>query len=225
MLNPADTLTLDTARLNAWRVEGGYDYNQQFRHANGGWWEQVRQWWDNLFSNNSLGSSPDIPSWVWVAVMIIIAIVVGFLLVRSMRGARDEKIDSDDIAEEDNIYTINFEESLSRARREGNYFAIVRLIYLQTLRSLADNAKINWQIDKTPTQYTRELPLQPFREMTLIFLRVRYGGFKADSEMAEQMLSLQGEVLRHEAISKSTTEEKTGHEVESVANKEKGGEA
>ena len=51
---------------------------------------------------------------------------------------------------------------------------------------MSDNNLINWQIYKTPTQYAREYTDAVFRDLTNVFLRVRYGNFDATAAECEQ---------------------------------------
>ena len=70
----------------------------------------------------------------------------------------------------------------------------VRLLYLQTLKRLSDEKRIDWQPYKTPTQYINEVRIPVFRQLTNHFLRVRYGNFEATEELFNSMKSLQEEI-------------------------------
>ena len=75
-----------------------------------------------------------------------------------------------------------------------NFREALRLMYLQTLKSLSDYHQIEWQPFKTPTQYTFEFRQADFKRMTSLFVRVRYGGFDADKDMIRDMHNLQASV-------------------------------
>ena len=70
----------------------------------------------------------------------------------------------------------------------------VRLLYLQTLKRLSDEKRIDWQPYKTPTQYINEVRMPVFRQLTNHFLRVRYGNFEGTEELFNSMKSLQEEI-------------------------------
>lgn len=99
-------------------------------------------------------------------------------------------------SEADNIYEIDYDHELEEARRASDYSRLVRLVYLRTLRTLDEEGRITWRIYKTPTEYAAELNQPVFRQMTDIFLRVRYGGFSADSHLYDQMCSWQAMVQK-----------------------------
>ena len=72
----------------------------------------------------------------------------------------------------------------------------MRLLYLQTLKRLDEEGRIDWQLYKTPTQYIYEVKSPAFRQLTHHFLRVRYGNFEADETLFRTMRSLQDEVQK-----------------------------
>lgn len=100
------------------------------------------------------------------------------------------------LAEEDNIYEVDFDAEMAEALRTSDYAALVRLVYLRTLRSLDESGRLRWRLSKTPAQYAAELSLPAFTTMTHHFMRVRYGRFEASQQLYAEMQSLQDDVLR-----------------------------
>ena len=82
----------------------------------------------------------------------------------------------------------------------SDYREAVRLLYLQTLKQLSDEKRIDWQLYKTPTQYVYEVRMPAFRQLTNHFLRVRYGNFEATEALFHVMRSLQEEVKKGGAV-------------------------
>ena len=95
---------------------------------------------------------------------------------------------------EDTIYGVDFPSEIEKALENENFREALRLMYLQTLKSLSDYHQIEWQPFKTPTQYTFEFRQADFKRMTSLFVRVRYGGFGADKDMIRDMHNLQASV-------------------------------
>ena len=89
--------------------------------------------------------------------------------------------------EEDTIYGIDFDKAIRQALERKDYREAVRLKYLQTLKMLTENGRIDWQLHKTPTQYTYECTDEAFLRMTRHFLRIRYGNFEATPEVYEEL--------------------------------------
>ncbi|GAE85825.1 hypothetical protein JCM10512_4289 [Bacteroides reticulotermitis JCM 10512] len=100
------------------------------------------------------------------------------------------------VTEEDTIYGIDFHEEITHALAGQNYRQAIRLLYLQTLKQLSDEGKINWQLYKTPTQYIYEVRTPVFRQLTNHFLRVRYGNFEASESLFQTMQTLQQEIMK-----------------------------
>ncbi len=85
---------------------------------------------------------------------------------------------------DENIHEINFTDRINQAVEARNYRLAVRLLYLQSLKSLTDAGQIRWQADKTNRQYAQELvgnPKRlPFEQLTTQFEYVWYGNFPVD---------------------------------------------
>jgi len=87
---------------------------------------------------------------------------------------------------------VDFATRLAEAEAAGNWRLAVRLGYLQLLKTLSDNALINWQPDKTNHAYLAELPLAgtlrvDFREITRQFEFVWYGELALSGPLYERV--------------------------------------
>jgi hypothetical protein len=60
------------------------------------------------------------------------------------------------VSEED-IHSINFDAAIQEAVDHANFRLAVRLLYLQSLKNLADGGLIQWKINKTNIAYVQEL--------------------------------------------------------------------
>ena len=134
--------------------------------------------------------------WIVYAVIgvLLLALLVWWLIRSGLLGdgfSRPGRVES---AEGDDIYDIDYEEETKKALLAGDYAALVRLIYLRTLRTLDEEGRISWRIYKTPTEYAYELRQPAFITMTRHFLRVRYGKFGASEALCDEMRALQAEV-------------------------------
>ena len=85
---------------------------------------------------------------------------------------------------DEDIHQINFSDRINEAVENGNYRMAIRLLYLQTLKGLADSGMIRWQPDKTNRQYAQELTGNPrrlpFEQLTTQFEYAWYGDFPVD---------------------------------------------
>lgn len=206
MNNVSDTLVVDTARLVVWRQNDDYAYDSEIVPSQMGIGEwlryQIDRFFYRLFGSDFYQAHESL---IWLSVVIIA--VFGILYFLWMRHpelfirSRDAQPLEYEVTEDD-IYGVDFAVEIDKAKGRMDYREVLRLVYLQTLRILSDNHLLEWQPYKTPTQYSLEVKNVNFRQMTHLFVRVRYGNFEATSLMAEQMLnhqkSLLGDVLQAE---------------------------
>ena len=93
-----------------------------------------------------------------------------------------------------------FDAEIRRAIDRKDYREAIRLLYLQTLKLLSDDGRIDWQLYKTPTEYIYEVKQEmlrtPFRNLTHGFLRVRYGNFPASESLFEELAALQTQIRK-----------------------------
>ncbi|MCY7422333.1 MAG: DUF4129 domain-containing protein [Chitinophagaceae bacterium] len=89
----------------------------------------------------------------------------------------------------DDINSIAFDEAIAAAEASGKYRLSVRLLYLQVLKSMSDQGHINWQLNKTNTDYIREVSssqwVTAFKELTNDFEYTWYGETLIDKETYE----------------------------------------
>ena len=79
----------------------------------------------------------------------------------------------------------NFDAAISRAVSENNYRLAVRYMYLQLLQRLTAAGAIEFAVDKTNTEYLREITGKPYKdevaELTRYYDYVWYGEFVIDA--------------------------------------------
>ncbi len=104
--------------------------------------------------------------------------------------------------EEEDINSIPFHSAIEKASGSGNYRLAVRLLYLQSLKLLADKNFINWQSNKTNTHYLREISntglQQTFEQITDVFEYTWYGNLAVTGEnfakIKDQFLKFQSQL-------------------------------
>ncbi|MGG6545052.1 UNVERIFIED_CONTAM: DUF4129 domain-containing protein [Prevotella sp. 15_C9] len=203
MLPPLnDTLVCDSSSLHGFQSDGAYDYARDLEIPDDDllkWLlRQIRGIIDELLGTYS---GPDVVNLVYILVAMALIGLVGYLIWRNRPAFfyAKGKAAKDALAE-NNIYGIDFEAELDKYRRLNDYNQCVCILYLQTLRWLADNQLIIWKIYKTPTQYKKEFPSPTFTRFTNLFMRVRYGNYHADESFLTLMLELRGEIMKGRQI-------------------------
>lgn len=196
--NPSDTLVIDTARLQVWRRDDDYAYGRELVPSQDSLMDWVakrlNEFFENIFGSNFYQDHQDT---LWICIgLAALGAVLAFLLWKHpglfARSGRRKPMEYE--VTEDTIYGIDFPGEIEKALENENFREALRLMYLQTLKSLSDYHQIEWQPFKTPTQYTFEFRQADFKRMTSLFVRVRYGGFDADKDMIRDMHNLQASV-------------------------------
>lgn len=89
---------------------------------------------------------------------------------------------------EKDIYALNFPKLMQEALSKQQYRRAIRLQYLRSLKLLADQSLINWQLDKTNDKYVEELQQKKasyyphFQKLTRLFNYTWYGNFSIQED-------------------------------------------
>jgi hypothetical protein len=150
------------------------------------------RFWDSL-EDLLVIDAIDIPDNLWWFLGAFALIGVCLFIWKNRVGLfspRDVGLKAQDITEDD-INEVDFDQLIAEAENRGDYLALCRLRYLQTLKAASDASLVSWRRYKTPTQYAQEWQDSDFGVMTNHFLRIRYGHYTADAALAQEMRSLQ----------------------------------
>jgi hypothetical protein len=133
--------------------------------------------------------------WQYVVLACIAALTIYLLMKAEVLGAlfprkaATNSLDYENLSE--NIHEINFEQAIEEAIYQRNFRLGVRLLYLQTLKQLADSGQIAYRPEKTNRQYVYELINRPyqsdFERLTRQFEFVWYGDFPIDENQFTQI--------------------------------------
>lgn len=190
----SDTLACDTAQLALWRSDPAYNYQRELVSPDTNLFEWVdrllEKWLGNLLGSHSLVGYSEV---LLICLAIIFLLLLIWFIYRKHPGffMHSAKSSVSYTVEEDTIYGVDFPNEIAEALNQRDYKGAVRLLYLQTLKRLNDDNRIDWQPYKTPSQYNSEVGMPAFRTLTVHFLRVRYGNFEADETLFCQMKHLQ----------------------------------
>lgn len=190
---PADSLRLKVRSLPAgalkkYRDDDAFDYRQQ-RPEGMSLWD--RFWYWVYQRGNHAGRAWEIFIKVLLWGLCITAFVYTIVKLAGMSGislfvgsTKQEGLDYD--VTEDDIYAIDFKQAIAEATGNGNYRMAIRLLYLQTLRRLADRELIRWKLNKTNDIYAQELAgsnyYNDFARLTRVYDYAWYGDFPVHEE-------------------------------------------
>ena len=198
MITRSDTIAVNDTILEAFQRSGDYDYARGLTPPQGEsylerLWNAITEMFD---INTSANNAVEIPSWLGWCLLVLVLIGVGYL-VWKFRGrfmdGPDEGVEEDITV--DDINEVDFDQLIAEAEKNRDHLTLCRLRYLQTLKAASDASLVTWQRYKTPTQYAMEWHDEDFTVTTNHFLRFRYGHYKADAALAEEMRSRQQALL------------------------------
>ncbi len=82
----------------------------------------------------------------------------------------------------EDIHKVNFDTALENALRNEDYRLGIRILYLKTLKLLADQSFINWHPERTNQNYVQDLSstdiYDDFKRITYFFEYAWYGDFR-----------------------------------------------
>lgn len=211
----SDTLVIDSVQITQWQSQRDFDYNRELVGDDMTFYEwliqKIRELMGEIFGqmwNSTFGTM------LLVLLALLVLGLIGLYLWRKHPGLfqRKDSMQNEDAEGEDTIYGVDFEADIRQAVSHEDWREAIRLCYLQALKALSDEGRIDWQPFKTPTQYVYEFEASSslasvpdnltvgaanpaaFRTLTAHFLRVRYGNFNATRELYDEVCRLRKEV-------------------------------
>ena len=181
--------SFNNSAIASFKKQPAFQYNQS-REPVTSLWDRFWLWF--WFKINQLLNTKQGKTTAWTLLVLFVAGMVALFVFKFMGmnkngifGRRSGKGLQYSIGSDD-INAIDFEEAITAAEANGNYRLSVRLLYLQVLKIISDRGFIDWQINKTNTDYVEEVSNKPwlsaFKELTNTFEYTWYGETFIDRE-------------------------------------------
>ena len=186
-------LDLNKEKVEDFKKEDAFDYTE-IEPDEDNWWEQFKRWlsglwykfWDWLLPNYS-----NSPFWLFVIKALPYLIIAGiiifviWLFYRLNPGAKilksQETPDVFFTEEEEIIKTKDIKKLIQKALENKDYRLAVRYYYLLILKKLSNAHIIEYEFDKTNTDYIAEITSEKingeFRKATTLYDYIWYGSF------------------------------------------------
>ena len=157
------------------------------------WWDRFWRWfWD--WVNDLFSGGKTAPFVKYLVIALVIGIIV-FIVIKligvdfKLLTGKSKTIAVPYEESLENIHEINFDDQIEKAKLNGNFRLVVRLLYLKTLKQLSDKNLINWQPEKTNQTYVAEMQNQQYHDefanLTTQFEYIWYGEFYIDEKTFE----------------------------------------
>ena len=182
-------------KLNAFADDNDFNYKDEFENPENFWSEFL--WWLNKQMNlyKAIGYTWEYGKYVLIAVAILLIVlqllkvpILGFFSRKSIPNAIPFQVT------EENIQQMDFDVLIAEALQKKLYRNAVRYLYLKTLKQLSNHNYIQWQQDKTNTDYTNEIIHQElkleFENITLVFEKIWYGEFPATHKVVDELIPI-----------------------------------
>lgn len=177
------------------------DFQYETKIAEKGTWDRFLEWLKNLFKNlfgltdNVSSSAVDITLNI---IYILIILFVIYLIVKAIlnkegqwifgKSTTKKIISHDDI--ERNLKYVDFEKLIKENLKSGNNRLSVRYYYLWILKRMSEKSIIDWNSEKTNSDYLYEIQNPKLREdfnyVSYLYNYIWYGEFEIDEATFEQ---------------------------------------
>ena len=191
-----DTIPYHTFKPKFQEKYSGNDFNYTEKIPETTSWQRfidkVGRFLDNLFQFAPKGKVTAFEVFVKIMAILIILVVI-YLIIKAILkkegnwifGKNNRTITAEEVSEKD-IHTLDFEKLIQKYSSENNYRAATRFYFLWLLKKLSDAQQINWETEKTNSDYYYELKKpeiqQNFKQLSYIYEYVWYGEFDIEKQ-------------------------------------------
>ncbi|WP_264523232.1 DUF4129 domain-containing protein [Flavobacterium sp. N502536] len=192
----SDTVEIKSFAKNFKKKYTDSSFVYEFKAPEKGLWQRFKEWLASLFGDWFEFESPE-TSVNFVSVLlrvlaVIIIIFVIYLITKAIinkegqwifgKNAKKKNIYYSDI--EKNIHLLDFDKLIKESIQSGEKRTAVRYYYLSLLKVMAQNHYIEWDIEKTNSDYLYELQKPAHKEeftyLSYLYNYIWYGEFEID---------------------------------------------
>lgn len=200
----------DQSEVNLVYFEKGfqqkYSNNKDFIYESlvedhGGWQkfkQRLVRWYERIFGfKTSEDANKAIDMTIYI-LSILLTIFVVYLIVRALMNeegnwafgrSSDKKIIQYDVIEQ-NIHTTDFERLIHESEKNGEQRLIIRYYYLWLLKLLSEKEIIEWDIEKTNSDFQNEIQdatmKADFSYLSYLYDYIWYGEFDIDQTIFDK---------------------------------------
>lgn len=158
-------------------------------------WDRFADWFmralSSVFSTGGSGALSAI-EWTFKIICGLVIVLVIYLIVKAVlnkegkwifgRGSKARIMNPEEV--ERNLHSIDFEELVSETLASGNKRLAIRYYYLWLLKRLTQSGVIEWDPEKTNSDYLYEIRNEKDREnfayLSYLYNHIWYGEFETD---------------------------------------------
>lgn len=190
------TVEAKTFSKNFRKKYTGSDFVYEYKAPEKGLWQRFIEWlakiYRGIFKEQSAETSINYVGIFLKAIAVLIIIFVIYLIAKAIinkegqwifgKNSNKRNIYYSDI--EKNIHLLDFEKLIKESLQSGEKRVVIRYYYLWLLKVMAQNHYIEWDIEKTNSDYLYELQKPIHREeftyLSYLYNYIWYGEFEID---------------------------------------------
>ena len=175
--------------LNELRTDADYNYTKEVGTQPKSPWDRFWDWfWDKiseLFDTQSGSITIKVIRYTFIIGAVTLIIFL-FLKgnVRALFYGKSASVSSDFLESFEDIQEINFDKRIAEEVNRRDFRKAVRLYFLKIIKELNQQNLISWKLDKTNSDYLKELHssnyYNQFYELSRLYEYIWYGDFKLD---------------------------------------------
>lgn len=174
-----------------------YEYKTPEKNA----WDRFKEWladfFRNLFNFSTNETSMNFVSILLKVLAVLIVVSVIYLIAKALINKEGQWIFGKDSNRktihyseiEKNIHLLDFKKLIEESLEKGDKRLCIRYYYLWLLKVMAQNHYIEWDIEKTNSDYIYEIQnpsyKQEFTYLSYLYNYIWYGEFEIDDKMFE----------------------------------------
>ncbi len=180
----------------------GSDFNYSTKSIEKNWWDKFKQkiadFFDRLFSVSTAKGTETTFSIILKILVGLGLLAIIYFLVRAMvnregkwifgRNSDRNILRYEEVATD--IQRADFEKLIGEALQSGDRRLAIRFYYLWLLKSLTQHDHIEWDIEKTNSDYLREIKDENLRErfsyLSYLYNNIWYGEFEVDDHIFDK---------------------------------------
>ncbi|MHC0445709.1 DUF4129 domain-containing protein [Flavobacterium sp. 3-218] len=173
----------------------GKEYIYEYKTPEKNWWDHFKHWLArqifNLFNFSSVKTSLNFVAILFRIIAVLVVIVLIYFIARALTKQEGRWIFGKNTKRtlfysdaEKNIHLLDFEKLIKESLEAGERRVAIRYYYLWLLKVMAQNHFIEWDIEKTNSDYLYELQSPAHKEeftyLSYLYNYIWYGEFEID---------------------------------------------
>lgn len=171
-----------------------YEFKTPEKNAWDRFKDRLAQFFDNLFKFADKKSASNFVDIALKTLAILVVIAVIYMIVKAImnkegqwifgRNSDKKIINYDEI--EKNLHLVDFEKLIQKSVESGEKRLTIRFYYLWLLKKMSEKQIIEWDVEKTNTDYLYEIKNEAQKEnfayLSYLYNNIWYGEFELDEE-------------------------------------------